>query len=212
MLILPKSLISGHSHTPFSEDHDTCFINLSLKGISMWINGCCCYLWISHVAKSSLIMISWVLHSRIPSRTNLWPGTLRIDHKIVLWVEENSHVMLFCRQSLLPLQSHSYFLSHTLMGSIYLCYVIFSLVVFGNGIMTKRPMVPRRNREPTMVHAWLSYSARAGIAVNSHDPFWNYTDVLSFVDIFLKWSLHFVSICRDVLPKSIFSILSDPIS
>jgi hypothetical protein len=45
-------------------------------------------------------------------------------------------VILFRQQSLLQLQSHSYFLSHTLMGSIYLCYVDFSLVVFGNGIMT----------------------------------------------------------------------------
>jgi hypothetical protein len=42
--------------------------------------------------------------------------------------------MLFCHQSLLQLQSH--FLSDTLMGSIYLCYVDFSLVAFGNGIMT----------------------------------------------------------------------------
>jgi hypothetical protein len=42
--------------------------------------------------------------------------------------------MLFCQQSLLQLQSH--FLSHTLMGSIYLCYVEFSLVTFGNGVMT----------------------------------------------------------------------------
>jgi hypothetical protein len=57
---------------------------------------------------------------------------------MVLWVEENSHVMLFCQQSLLQLRSHSYFLSHTLMGSIYLCYVHvdFSWVMFGNGIMT----------------------------------------------------------------------------
>jgi hypothetical protein len=45
-------------------------------------------------------------------------------------------VMLFCQQSLLQLRSHSYFLSHTLMGSIYLCYVDFSLVAFGNGVMT----------------------------------------------------------------------------
>jgi hypothetical protein len=44
--------------------------------------------------------------------------------------------MLFCQQSLLQLRSHSYFLSHTLTGSIYLCYVNFSFVVFGNGIMT----------------------------------------------------------------------------
>jgi hypothetical protein len=60
----------------------------------------------------------------------------RDDQKIVLWVEENSHVMLFCQQSLLQLRSHSYFLSHTLTGSIYLCYVNFSFVAFDNGIMT----------------------------------------------------------------------------
>jgi hypothetical protein len=72
------------------------------------------------------------------------------------------------------------------MGSIYLCYVIFSLVVFGNGIMTKRSMVPRRDREPTMVHTWLSCSAHAGIVVNSCDPLRDYTDVLSFVNILSK--------------------------
>jgi hypothetical protein len=72
----------------------------------------------------------------IHSRINLWPDNLRINHKIILWVEENSHVMLFCQQSLLQLRSHSYFLSHTLMGSIYLCHVDLSLVAFGNGIMT----------------------------------------------------------------------------
>jgi hypothetical protein len=44
-------------------------------------------------------------------------------------------------------------------------------------------MVPRRNREPAMVHTWLSCSARAGIVVNSCDPLRDYTDVLSFVDI-----------------------------
>jgi hypothetical protein len=25
------------------------------------------------------------------------PDNLHVDHKIVLWVEENSHVMLFCQ-------------------------------------------------------------------------------------------------------------------
>jgi hypothetical protein len=90
---------------------------------------------VSDVSKSSLIMISWVLHSRIPSRTNLWPGTLRIDHKIVLWVEENSHVLLFCQKSMFQLLSWCYFSSHTLKGSLYLCYVDFLLVKFGNGVM-----------------------------------------------------------------------------
>jgi hypothetical protein len=73
-------------------------------------------------------------------------------------------------------------------------------------------MVSRRNREPTMVHAWLSCSARAGIAVNSSDPLRDYTDVLSFVDILSKWLWHFVSICHGITSKSIFSILSDDIS
>jgi hypothetical protein len=73
-------------------------------------------------------------------------------------------------------------------------------------------MVPRRDREPTMVHTWLSCSARAGIAVNSRDPLRDYTDVLSFVNILSEWSLHFVSACRDILSKSIFSIFSDTLS
>jgi hypothetical protein len=58
----------------------------------------------------------------------------------------------------------------------------FLNVVFSNGVATKRLMVPRQNQEPTMVHTWLSCSARAGIAVNSRDPLRDYTDVLSFVD------------------------------
>jgi hypothetical protein len=32
------------------------------------------------------------------------------------------------------------------------------------------------------VQTWLSCLARAGIAVNSHDPLRDYTDVLSFLD------------------------------
>jgi hypothetical protein len=72
----------------------------------------------------------------IYSRINLWPDNLCVNHKIILWVEENSHVKLFCQQSLLQLRSHSYFLSHTLMGSIYLCHVDLSLVAFDNDIMT----------------------------------------------------------------------------
>jgi hypothetical protein len=57
------------------------------------------------------------------------------------------------------------------MGSIYLCYVELSLVASGNGVMTKRLMVPRRNREPLVgAHTRLSCSVHAGIAVNSCDP------------------------------------------
>jgi hypothetical protein len=82
------------------------------------------------------ILISWLVPPHIHSCINLWPNNLRVNHKIILRVDENSHVMLFCQQSLLQLRSYSYFLSHTLTGSIYLFYVNFSFVAFGNGIMT----------------------------------------------------------------------------
>jgi hypothetical protein len=74
-------------------------------------------------------------------------------------------------------------------------------------------MVPRQNREPPMgAHIRLSCSARAGITVNSRDPLWDYTEVLSFVDILSNWLDHFVSIYHDIRSKSIFRILSDNIS
>jgi hypothetical protein len=84
------------------------------------------------VANLDLMVSSPHIHSRI----NLWPNNLHVNHKIILRANKNSHVMLFCQQSLLQLRSHSYFLSHTLMGSIYLCHVDLSLVAFDNGIMT----------------------------------------------------------------------------
>jgi hypothetical protein len=69
------------------------------------------------------------------SRINLWHDNLHDDPEIVLWVKENSHVVLFCQQSLFQLRPHSHFLSHILKGSIYLCHVDLSLVAFGNGMM-----------------------------------------------------------------------------
>jgi hypothetical protein len=69
------------------------------------------------------------------------------------------------------------------MGSVYLCYVDFSLVVFGNGVMTNDRWCRDETESILWVHTWLSCSACAGIVVNSRDPLWNYTDVLYFVDI-----------------------------
>jgi hypothetical protein len=210
MLILPKSLISGQTHTPFSEEHDVVLSILSINSESIWFNGFLLLSLVLSCLYKFINLISWLFRSHIKYHTSLLPDNLHVDHKIILWVEENSHVMLFCQRSLLQLQSH--FLSHVLIGSIYLWCVDFSLVMFSNGIVTKGLMVPRRNREPTMVHTWLSCSARAGIAVNSSDPLRDYTDVPSFVNILLEWSLHFVSTCRDILSKSIFGILSGDIS
>jgi hypothetical protein len=35
-------------------------------------------------------------------------------------------------------------------------------------------------------HTGLCYSSDAGIEVSSHDPLWNYTDMLSSVNYFLE--------------------------
>ena len=97
----------------FSEDHDVILSILSLSSVSIWFNGCCCYLWFSDVSKSSSILISWLVPPHIKYHTSLLPDNLRINHKIILSVEESSHVMLFCQQSLLQLRSHSYFLRYS---------------------------------------------------------------------------------------------------
>jgi hypothetical protein len=50
------------------------------------------------------------------------------------------------------------------------------------------------------VHARLCCLAHAGIEVSSHDPLWNYTDVLSSVDSFLETiSVLFVEVTKQHL-------------
>jgi hypothetical protein len=91
MLICLKSLISGHSHTPFSEGHDACFINLSLNGISIWFNGFDCCPWFSHVSKSSSILISWLVPPHIKYRIDLW---LIIPMMIIKWFSELKKILM----------------------------------------------------------------------------------------------------------------------
>jgi hypothetical protein len=65
---LPKSLISDHSHTHSLRIMTMFYLNT----VSMWINECCYYLWISHVSKSLSISISWLVPPHIKYRINLW--------------------------------------------------------------------------------------------------------------------------------------------
>ena len=42
-------------------------------------------------------------------------------------------------------------------------------------------MVPRQNQGPPVdAYTWLRYLARAGIIVSSHNPLWDYINVLSW--------------------------------
>jgi hypothetical protein len=107
-----------------------------LNSVSLWFNGLYCCPWFSHVSKSLSISISWLVPPHIKYRINLW---LIIPVMIKKGFSELKKILMWCsfgQQSLLQLRSQSYFLSHTLMGSIHLCYVDFSLVTIGNGVMT----------------------------------------------------------------------------
>jgi hypothetical protein len=119
---------------PSSEDHDICFINCISKQCIHSVQWIMLLTLVLSCLSKLPILISWLVPPHIKYHTSLLPDNLHVDHKMVLWVEENSHVMLFCQQSLLQLQSH--FLSHILLGSIYLCYVNFLLVMFSNGVVT----------------------------------------------------------------------------
>ena len=66
-------------------------------------------------------------------------------------------------------------------------------------------MVSRRNREPTMVHTWLSCSARAGIIVSSHNPLWDYINMLSLRKSFLSREIHYwCQFCNGVMVKDLW--------
>jgi hypothetical protein len=56
--------------------------------------------------------------------------------------------------------------------------------------------VPRRNRGPSVcAHTRLCWSARAGIAVSSCNPLWNYINVLSGHNLFTLRGFHYWCCC-----------------
>jgi hypothetical protein len=119
----------------------------------------------------------------------------------------------FCQQIYVSTHVMFLFFQAILSRASSICAMWISHWLCLDGIMTKELMVPRRNREPPMgAHTRLSCSACVGIVVNSHDPLCDHTDVLSFMDIFLKSISVFFSKYHDVLSKSNFHISSDNIS
>ena len=86
---------------------------MSLKARQSWSHGW--FLLISNI----ISVFDLIIHGVIMTSSRSW--------RVLMWCS-------FCQQSSLQLQSH--FLSHILIGSIYLCYMDFLLVTFGNGVMT----------------------------------------------------------------------------
>jgi hypothetical protein len=59
-------------------------------------------------------------------------------------------------------------------------------------VLWLKPMMPRRNRGPPVnVHTWLCYLAHAGITVSSHNPLWDYIDMLFLHKLFLPREIYY---------------------
>jgi hypothetical protein len=129
---------------------------------------------------------------------NPWPCDLYDGHRNMLGAELTvSHRTSFIQVRLWPCLVHSS--GHDLFGSllvtiltsgVYFCKLpsLLSLIVprkvshWLSLVMALwlKLMVLWRNRGPPVnVHTWLRYLARAGITVSSHNPLWDYINVLS---------------------------------
>jgi hypothetical protein len=59
-------------------------------------------------------------------------------------------------------------------------------------VLWLKSMVLWQNRGPPVnVHTWLCYLARAGITISSHNPLWDYIDMLSLHKLFLPREIHY---------------------
>jgi hypothetical protein len=59
-------------------------------------------------------------------------------------------------------------------------------------VLWLKPMAPWWNRGPPVgAHTWLRYLAHVGIIVNSHNPLWDYIDMLSLHKLFLPCEIHY---------------------
>jgi hypothetical protein len=67
-------------------------------------------------------------------------------------------------------------------------------------------MIPRRNWGPSVcAHTWLCCSAHASITVGSHNPLWDYINMLSLHELFLPREIHYwCQFCNDVIVKDLW--------
>jgi hypothetical protein len=73
-------------------------------------------------------------------------------------------------------------------------------------VLWLKSMAPRFNRGPPVgAHTWLRYLARAGITVSSHNPLWDYIDMLSLYKLFLPCEIHYwCQFCNGVMVKDLW--------
>ena len=73
-------------------------------------------------------------------------------------------------------------------------------------VLWLKPVVTWRNRGPSVcAHTWLYCSARAGIMVSSHNPLWDYINVLSWHNlVFAMWDSLLVLFDNGVIVKDLW--------
>ena len=67
-------------------------------------------------------------------------------------------------------------------------------------------MMPRQNRGPPVdAYTWLCCSIHACITVNSHNPLWDYINMLSLHKLFLPREIHYwCQFCNGVMVKNLW--------
>jgi hypothetical protein len=123
-----------------------------------------------------------IVSHHTPSSTNFWFWPYRV-HSIgpwSIWLSTCYHSYrwsLFCILS--PLLNS--FVTREI--SYWLCLIM---------VLWLKPMVTRRNRGPPVgIHTRLCYLARLGITLSSHNPLWDYINMLSLHKLFLPREIHY---------------------
>jgi hypothetical protein len=81
--------------------------------------------------------------------------------------------------------------------SYWLCLVL---------VLWLKLMIPRLNRGPSVcVHTRLCCSAYASVTVGSHNPLWDYINMLSLHELFLPREIHYwCQFCNGVMVKNLW--------
>jgi hypothetical protein len=162
---------------------------MSLQALQSWSHG-----WF--VLISNLVLISDLIISML----------------IIKWFSELKKILMWCSfaNNLCLNFSHIFWAIFSWAPS-NLSHINFSLVMFGNGVMTNDWWC----RDETESLLWCTHGSAARYALVSRlivVIHYKTTLMCYLLWTLLEWSLHFVSICRDILTKSVFSILSDTLS
>jgi hypothetical protein len=163
-----------------------------------------------HIYRRHANLILWSFSLHIKLDANHWPCNPFDGHRNMLGAEVTvshrtpSSTNLGYGHALFISSDHDLFYSLlvTILTGRVSCILssLFNLLVWHKisywlhlvMVLWLKLMMPRQNRGPPVnVHTWLCCSTRAGITVSSHNPLWDYINVLSWHNLVLPRGIHY---------------------